>query len=1074
MTLSLIFKGFDYVADFNGAYSEDDSLSSMISSTASNAVALTEDYGINVDTSTVYADPNITETISALQATGTEAKNDGLSVMVRPLIDFTNNAVTGGYSDGEWRAYYEPSNIATFFASYQTMIVAQATAAQAIGAPLFCIGTELDQLTGPAYLPQWTAIIDAVKAVYSGKLTYSAIWDDNLSPWQYGGATKGTGNITTQVSFWNQLDYVGLDVYAPLSDAGYTVNPADGSITPNGQPGPTEAQLVAGWNQVPTDPTTLAVTGQQSLISYFEGISNSVGKPLLFTELGYNSAPDAAVQPFYTSSGSYDPTLQAQLYQSFVTAWTTSGNTSLQGVYIWNWEPDPSNPNLGLGSSPNWSPQDGTGATGSLAVLKTAFSATAASLTEPIIVPQYATGIIQLYTPDPTTGAPTVDGKYTVNVGSILGTLFPGLGLIAAPNAVVLHGNNLFFTNSSSNSQAVFELPNYLTDPAAAIAGAFVVTLDGSDYTGLAFDATGHLYTAEGSYGNNQIVRYTLPAGTPSAANAGGDNYVARTVIGNAGATSYFGDLTFDASGNLWAADYQNSRVVAYDAAHLGTTDTWHAIDNVAGPLAVANTTSGLTAASGHLFAEPEGVAFDGTGTSANLWVGNNNDDGAGVLNTLTSLVEITKPLQSLILATPSGSAVSAADVVANGNAFIYQVPNNVGGGVPQFGGIQIDTKAGVLYANEEVGGDARAYALSAIAATPLDPSASLLAVTTTNPGNGGLALVTGALPCFREGTRLESEHGPVAVEALQPGMRLRTAGGALRPIVWIGHSRVDCRRHARPPDVLPVRVAAGAMGEGLPRRDLWLSPDHALLVDGYLVPVRYLLNGATIVQEAAGRVGYFHVELATHDILLAEGMPAESYLDTGNRGAFANGGGARMLHPDFARGVWQAQACADLLLDGPVLAGIRRRLLAVARTLGYRLSDDPRLRVLIDGIPAAASIDGARWRVSLPPRARQVRLVSRRWVPAHARPDARDTRILGVAVANLRLDDRSVDLEDSRLSSGWAAPEPDWRWTDGNAGLALAGVGGISFDVVMAGDYWTPGHRARRRADGPRGAAAG
>ena len=60
-------------------------------------------------------------------------------------------------------------------------------------------------------------------------------------------------------------------------------------------------------------------------------------------------------------------------------------------------------------------------------------------------------------------------------------------------------------------------------------------------------------------------------------------------------------------------------------------------------------------------------------------------------------------------------------------------------------------------------------------------------------------------------------------------------------------------------------------MGEGLPRRDLWLSPDHALFLDAHLVPVRYLLNGATIVQEAAGRVRYFHVALATHDILLAD-----------------------------------------------------------------------------------------------------------------------------------------------------------------------------------------------------------
>ena len=410
----------------------------------------------------------------------------------------------------------------------------------------------------------------------------------------------------------------------------------------------------------------------------------------------------------------------------------------------------------------------------------------AATLTEPLIVPQYGNGIIQLYTPNPATGAPVLDSKYTVDVTSILNTLFPGEGRIAAPNAVALHGNDLFFTNSSSNSQALFELPNYLNDPAAAIANAFVVTLDGNDYTGLAFDKAGHLYTAEGNYGDNQIVQYTLPTTVPGAGSAAGDNYVAKAVIGNAGETSYFGDLGFDASGNLWVADYQNSRVVAFDAANLGSTDTWHAITNAAGSLAVANTTSGLTGSTANLFAEPEGVAFDGTGSSANLWVGNNNDNGAGVQNALTSLVKITKPLQNLILASADGSNVAAADIKANSNVFVYQAPDDPGSTLPQFGGVQIDTKAGVLYANEEVAGDAREYKLSSIAATPSNPAGSQLPVTTTNPGNGGLALVTTALPCFREGTRLETEHGPVAVEALRPGARLRTAGGALRAR-WCG-----------------------------------------------------------------------------------------------------------------------------------------------------------------------------------------------------------------------------------------------------------------------------------------------
>ena len=112
--------------------------------------------------------------------------------MVRPLVDFTADATAAmlkagdgtQYANGDWRAYYAPTSTTVFFDSYDTMIVAQAKAAQAGGAQILDIGTELDQLTGPAYLTQWTKIIADVKAVFTGKLTYSAISDDDLSPWQ--------------------------------------------------------------------------------------------------------------------------------------------------------------------------------------------------------------------------------------------------------------------------------------------------------------------------------------------------------------------------------------------------------------------------------------------------------------------------------------------------------------------------------------------------------------------------------------------------------------------------------------------------------------------------------------------------------------------------------------------------------------------------------------------------------------------------------------------------------------------------------------------------------------------------
>jgi hypothetical protein len=99
---------------------------------------------------------------------------------------------------------------------------------------------------------------------------------------------------------------------------------------------------------------------------------------------------------------------------------------------------------------------------------------------------------------------------------------------------------------------------------------------------------------------------------------------------------------------------------------------------------------------------------------------------------------------------------------------------------------------------------------------------------------------------------------------------------------------RIDCDRHPRPQDVRPVRIAAGAFGKGLPRRDLWLSPQHAVFVRGTLIPVRHLINGTTILQVAVAEMTYWHVELPRHDVIQADGLWCESYLDNGNRSAFA------------------------------------------------------------------------------------------------------------------------------------------------------------------------------------------
>jgi hypothetical protein len=336
---SATYQGFNYVSYYNGAYENADSLPALVA-TGANAAAFTLDYGIDVNNSTVYADSNYTDSLTALGDTIAEAKSRGLSVMVRPLIDFLDPSKIGSYSVGEWRSLYNPSNPAAFFASYKTMIVGVAQVAQANGADMLSVGAELDQLTGPAYLSYWTDIVSSVRAVFSGKLTYSSDWDDDISPWQAeNGLTAGTGSLATQVSFWNELDYLGIDCYAPLSDAAH----------------PVLADLMTGWTQTPSDPTSLAVTGNQSLIGYFETVVTQTGLPLIFTELGYESASDAAQQPSGTSTRVYDPALQAILYTAFFDAWQQSANHPLAGVYFWNWDPNAAE--VGPGHGPNFSPQ---------------------------------------------------------------------------------------------------------------------------------------------------------------------------------------------------------------------------------------------------------------------------------------------------------------------------------------------------------------------------------------------------------------------------------------------------------------------------------------------------------------------------------------------------------------------------------------------------------------------------------------------------------------------------------------------------------------------------------------------
>lgn len=143
---------------------------------------------------------------------------------------------------------------------------------------------------------------------------------------------------------------------------------------------------------------------------------------------------------------------------------------------------------------------------------------------------------------------------------------------------------------------------------------------------------------------------------------------------------------------------------------------------------------------------------------------------------------------------------------------------------------------------------------------------------------------------CFMAGTAIATPYGEVPVESLQIGDPLTLSDGRVMPMAWLGKQTVSTR-FADPMRVLPIRIKADALGDSLPRRDLLVSPEHALLVGDILIQAGALVNGVSILRETGvpERFTYYHVELADHSLILAESVPAETFVDHVDRKTFDN-----------------------------------------------------------------------------------------------------------------------------------------------------------------------------------------
>ena len=291
---------------------------------------------------------------------------------------------------------------------------------------------------------------------------------------------------------------------------------------------------------------------------------------------------------------------------------------------------------------------------------------------------------------------------------------------------------------------------------------------------------------------------------------------------------------------------------------------------------------------------------------------------------------------------------------------------------------------------------------------------------------------------CFCAGTQIATPSGEVAVEQLAVGDVVLTHRGEARPITWIGVGRVLATRGRRSA-ATPVVLRKGALADNVPHHDLRVTKGHSFYLDGVLIPVEFLVNHRSIEwDDRAQEVILYHLELASHDVLLANGALAESYRDDGNRWLFRNANSGWALPPQVP--------CAPVLTGGAVVDAVWRRLLERAGPRpSLPLTEDPDLHLCVDGVRLeATSRHGGAHIFALPARPVSVSIVSRAGVPAELGL-ARDPRVLGVALRRLAVRQgirfRVMRAADPSLADGFHPFEPEsgLRWTDGDAAIPQA-----------------------------------
>lgn len=346
---------------------------------------------------------------------------------------------------------------------------------------------------------------------------------------------------------------------------------------------------------------------------------------------------------------------------------------------------------------------------------------------------------------------------------------------------------------------------------------------------------------------------------------------------------------------------------------------------------------------------------------------------------------------------------------------------------------------------------------------------------------SGGTFTTTEPAPCFLAGTLIETENGLIPVEDIRIGDHVMAYQGESctpRRVIWSGRTRavVDA---GKPDDLsgYPVRVVRDALGEGKPFRDLMITAEHCLFLDGAFIPVRMLVNGTSIhYDKTVAEYEYFHIETEDHAILMSDGALSESYLDTGDRRRFRQAGTIHVLGGRVL--TWQNSAAAPLVNERSFVEPIHERLMRRAETLSLgqggvsqrHVTHDPDLHIVTESGEwiAGCQRQNGQYVFTVPEEAQDIRIVSNRSRPSDAvGPYVDDRRMLGVLVSDIRIYDSWGTIElphvlAGGIAEGWKPIEAcGRRWTDGNASLFLperraGGITLLALRIDVAGPYVT------------------